>query len=124
MTYVTTYPKTRASRQSATWTPASSIEEHNEGYTISLDVPGLTREEIKVQVHEGILSISGERKRPENEGADNFRYNERPYGSFERSYRLPEYIDSEHIAGAYENGVLTLELKKKEEAKPRVIAVK
>ena len=124
MTLVQLYPTTETRLRAVAWNPATDIVENADGYSITLDAPGFAKEDLKVKVHEGVLTISGERKSPEANDEKYFRYYERPYGTFERSFRLPDHVDSETINGSYENGVLTLELKKREEAKPHLITVK
>lgn len=124
MTYVRLIPRNKSLRTEKTWNPAADIVESNDGFTVTLDVPGFTKEELKVKVHENVLNVSGERKRTEVNDSGHFRYFERPYGSFSRSFRLPDYIDGQSIKGAYEKGVLSVELTKKEEAKPHTITIK
>ena len=124
MSLVTYYPRTNARRRATLWTPATDIVENADGYTITVDAPGFAKDDLKVRVHEGVLTVGGERKVPEATDEEYYNYRERPHGTFERSFRLPEFIDSESIQGSYENGVLTLGLKKKEEAKPHLITVK
>ena len=124
MTYVRLLPRTEKRRSHAVWNPPADIIESNEGFTITLDVPGFTKDALKVNVRNGILAVSGERKRDDADDEKHFRYVERPFGSFSRSFRLPDYIDGESIKGSYDNGVLTVELKKKEEAKPHIIKIK
>jgi len=123
MTLVSLYPKTEARRRIGTWNPVTDIVESVGGYTIKLDVPGFAKDDLKVRIHEGVLTVSGERKSPEVIDNEYYSYNERPYGTFERSFRLPDHVDSETIKGSYEDGVLTLELTKKEEAKPHLITI-
>ena len=123
MTFVRLYPTTEVRRRTGNWNPATDIVENADGYTITLDVPGFAKDDFKVRIHEGVLTVNGERKSPEVTDEEYFSYNERPYGTFERSFRLPDHIDSETIKGSYEDGVLTLELTKKEEAKPHLITV-
>jgi len=85
----------------------------------------LTKKDIKVVVENGILTISGEKKEDKVEREKNNYYHlERSYGSFCRSFKLPENVASEHVAATYTNGVLELTLKKTEEAKPKAIEVK
>jgi len=122
MTLVHTPRSDRAAR-TAIWNPAAGIVENSDGFTINLDVPGLNRDDFSIKVHEGVLRISGERKKIEADGSTNFTYNERPYGKFERSFRIPDFIDAEKAKGSYRDGVLTIELQKKEEAKLHVITV-
>jgi len=123
MTFVTLYPTTETRRKTGTWNPATDIVEKTDGYTITLDAPGFAKDDFTVKIHEGVLTVSGERKTPDATDEKYYSYYERPYGTFERSFRLPDHIDSEAIKGSYENGVLTLELTKKEEAKPHLITV-
>jgi len=124
MTLVQLYPTTEARRRADAWNPATDIVENADGYSITIDAPGFAKEDLTVKAHEGVLTISGERKSAEASDEKYFRYYERPSGTFERSFRLPDHVDSETINGSYENGVLTLELKKREEAKPHLITVK
>jgi len=124
MTYLRLEPRTENRRGQKLWTPASDIVENNDGFTITLDVPGFTKDDLKVNVHEGVLNVSGERKRTENGDNGHYRYYERPEGSFSRSFRLPDFLDGESVKGIYENGVLSIELQKKEEAKPHIITIK
>jgi len=122
MTLVRTVRSDRATRATL-WNPAADIVENNEGFSITLDVPGFTRDDFSIKIHEGVLRVSGERKKPDTDSDTHFTYYERPYGKFERSFRIPDFIDAEKVKGLYRDGVLTIELQKKEEAKPHVIAV-
>ena len=124
MTYLRLEPGTENRRGHKLWTPTSDIVENNDGFTITLDVPGFTKDDLNVKVHEGVLKVSGERKRTENGDNGHYRYYERPEGSFSRSFRLPDFLDGESVKGTYENGVLSIELQKKEEAKPHIITIK
>ncbi|MFC1607686.1 Hsp20/alpha crystallin family protein [Candidatus Latescibacterota bacterium] len=117
-------PKNEVRTRIAEWKPAADITEHADGFTVSLDVPGFTKDDLQVRTHEGVLSVKGERTRAESEDENYFSHYERPKGSFERSFKLPDYIETDKIEASYENGVLTLGLKKKEAAKPRLIDVK
>ena len=122
------YAPARAARPSVPanrWNPAVDVVESDDRYTLTFDLPGLKREEITINLKEGVLSVTGERK-PENQddGNNYYRYMERSTGAFVRSFRLPEFADGENISAQYEQGVLTLEIPKKAEAKPRVITVK
>ena len=124
MTLVKYLPKTEAGKYTETWRPAADIVETDEGFTIVVDVPGFAKDGLSVKAHDGLLTVSGERERAEVKDTKLYRHYERPAGTFERSFRLPDYIESESIKGAHENGTLTLELKKKEEAKPHTITIK
>jgi len=122
MTLVRTPRSDRAAR-AVIWNPAADIVENNDGFSITMDVPGFTRDDFSIKIHEGVLRVSGERKKSDAGSASHFTYYERPYGTFERSFRIPDFIDAEKVKGIYRDGVLTIELQKKEEAKPHVIAV-
>ena len=124
MTLVKFLPKTEAGKYTETWRPAADIVETDEGFTIVLDVPGFGKDDLSIKAYDGLLTVSGERERAEVNDTKFYRHYERPSGTFGRSFRLPDYIESESIKGAYENGTLTLELKKKEEAKPHTITIK
>jgi HSP20 family protein len=105
--------------------PNVDITESDTGYAIKADLPGLTKEDIKVDVEDGVLSISGEKKREvEKREKDNYYHFERSYGRFCRSFTLPAHVDGKNIEARYTNGVLEVHLKKTEEAKPKAIEVK
>jgi len=106
------------------WIPRSDIEEQEDQYRIHLDLPGMKKEQIRVTVDNGILQISGERSTEKEEKSKGYRRRERTFGTFERSFRLPEAVDAAKIASTYESGVLTVEIPKSEEALPRQIEVK
>ena len=106
----------------ADFTPDADVVEDEAGYNIYVELPGLSREDVSVNVEKGILTISGERKAPES-GEDHFSRFERRYGRFERSFRLSDTIDVGAIAASMDKGVLTVSLPKREETKPRTIEV-
>lgn len=103
--------------------PMDVIEDEN-GLTVRVDLPGLTAEDVKVEVEGDVLTISGEFKTPEEREGLSYHLRERCAGSFRRSLRLSDTVDVEHIAATFENGVLTLALPKRPEAQPRRIEVR
>ena len=105
------------------WSPAVDIIENDNAISLDIDLPGLTKSEFTLNVKEGVLRLHGERKRVTAEDEKHYQFLERPYGVFERVFRLPEHIDGEQIKASYRNGVLKLELPKKEETKPRTIQI-
>ena len=123
MTIVRYAPAAGVRKANTTWSPVTEIREQAEGFVIEIDVPGYAREDIQIKVNEGLLTVSGERKRPE---ADEkyYNYTERNYGEFTRSFNLPDHVDGETITAQYLNGVLILHLEKKEAAKPHTIEIK
>jgi len=105
--------------------PNVDITESEAGYAIMADLPGLAKEDIKVSVENGVLSISGEKKREvEKKEKNNYYHFERSYGRFCRSFTLPTYVDGKSIEAKYNNGVLEVHLKKTEASKPKAIEVK
>ena len=105
--------------------PNVDITESETGYVIKADLPGLAKEDIKVSVEDGALSISGEKKREvEKKDKNNYYHFERSYGKFCRSFTLPTHVDGKNIEARYANGVLEVHLKKTGEAKPKEIEVK
>ncbi|MBD3315623.1 MAG: Hsp20 family protein [Chitinivibrionales bacterium] len=105
--------------------PAVDIEEEEDAYRLHADVPGLQKEDIKITVHKGLLTIEGERKENKKERKKGrFYHYERSFGAFSRSFRLPDNVDAARIKAHYRDGTLELELKKAPESKPRSIEVK
>jgi len=101
--------------------PALDVHEDTENVTISLDVPGLKKEDFEISLHDGELTISGERKAESREG-ETLR-NERFYGRFSRTVSLASPVKADGVAASYTDGILKVTLPKSEEAKPRRIAV-
>ena len=127
MTLVRYYPELkniyRTIGRNNVWNPAVDIIEDNDIFLIELDLPGFKKSDFTITVKEGVLTLNGERKRKESEDGEHYRYFERPVGAFERSFRLPEHVDGEKVKASYKNGVLKLELPKKEEARPHTIQI-
>ena len=105
------------------WSPAVEIVESDEEISLTAELPGLEEKDVKINVEDNLLSLSGERTIEKNEDGRSVR-SERWYGKFSRSFRLPETADLENINAKLANGVLTVTVPKKEEAKPRQIEVK
>jgi HSP20 family protein len=90
---------------------------------LKADVPGVELKDIDIQLENGTLTVKGERKFEKEEKNKGFHRMERSYGSFVRYFTLPDTVDAEHVHAAYEAGVLTITLPKKEVAKPKAIKV-
>jgi len=114
---------TRHEGLTRSWYPTVDIVESEDDVTISAELPGLDREDIKVEVKDDVLTFWGERKQREEQEGDRYRRVERRHGAFRRSFALPSTVSSEDVTATYENGVLSLRLPKAEEAKPREIPV-
>lgn len=105
------------------WVPPVDISETDTQYLIEMEIPAVAIEDVSVQVKDGLLSISGERRREQEAEGRRHRV-ERQYGNFARSFQLPEDADEESIDAAAKAGVLTLTVAKREKATPRKIEVK
>ena len=106
------------------WVPAVDIyETDSHEVVVRAELPGMTREDIQLTVERNVLTISGERRYTPEIRRDQFHRLERLSGPFSRSFTLPPTLDSAKIAAAYEDGVLTVTLPQREEAKPRQISV-
>ena len=106
------------------WNPAVDISEDKDNFYLHVDLPGLTREDVKVRYDEGTLTITGEKKSTREEQNINYHRVERATGKFERSFRITSRILADKIAADFRSGVLSITLPKAEEAKPREIEVK
>ena len=103
--------------------PAVDIEEKEDHFLVSADLPGVSEKDIEVKVHDGVLLLSGKREVSKEDKTEGGYYSERKSGSFCRTFTLGDGVDAAKIEAAYRNGVLTVKLPKKEETKPRQIPV-
>jgi HSP20 family protein len=104
------------------WSPAMDIAESENGYVVTVELPGASKDDISVESHDHVLTIKGE-KRDEREEKDEHRhFLERSYGSFTRSFRMPPDA-SDGVEASFREGVLTVEVAKQEDKKPRVVAI-
>jgi len=108
----------------AEWSPLVDISEDEKEYVIKAEVPEMKKEEIKINVQDDVLAISGERKYEKEEKSKKYHRVERAYGSFMRSFVLPEDADGSKVNAEYKDGVLKVHLPKSEKAKPKAIEVK
>lgn len=108
----------------AEWSPLVDITEDDKEYVIKAEIPEMKKEDIKVNVNEDVLTISGERKYEKEEKGKKYHRVERAYGSFMRSFTLPEDTDGSKVSAEYKDGVLKVRLPKSEKAKPKSIEVK
>ncbi len=107
----------------AAWAPALDLYQDRDHVFVKVELPGLKKEDIEITVHDGALSVSGERKEEqENKEGDSFR-SERVFGRFHRSVALPAAVDAGKVTASYKDGILTVTLPKAEEAKPKQIEI-
>lgn len=103
------------------WVPAIDVWETDSEIVYAFDLPGMSEDDISIEVHDDTLTVSGERQRSTEERGDRFYRFERRYGSFARAVGFPAGVDDAKIAASYVNGVLEVKVPKPEEAKPRRI---
>ena len=117
------YPACEVESESA-FIPRVDIKEEKDSVSITFELPGLDKSDIKVLVKDNVLSVSGERKFEKEEKENGYLRSEIRSGSFSRSFTLPDYVDEEKIQADYKNGMLVIRMPKVEEVKPKEIDVK
>ena len=103
--------------------PPVDVYEDEHNITLKIEVPGIDEKDINVTIENNTLTVRGERRFEKDEKEENFHRVERMYGSFTRSFTLPNTVDPEQVSAHYEKGVLKIRLSKKAEAKPKLIKV-
>ncbi len=106
------------------WAPRVNIAETEKAFEIKAEIPEVNKEDVKVTVHNGVLTIQGERKQEKEEKGKKFHRVERLYGNFTRSFTLPDNVDETKISALFKDGILNLQIQKTEETKPKSIEVK
>ena len=112
----------RPARES--WYPVVDVSEDDNAYHMQMELPGLSKDDVKISFHDDILTISGEKKHEKKDDNRNYHYFERNYGKFERSFRINSDIVVDKIDATFNDGILNIEMPKAEVAKPKEIAVK
>ncbi len=111
-------------RPTSAFVPAFEVKETNDSFVLRADMPGVEEKDLDIAVHNGVLTVSGTRSAEERKDGENYMLYERQYGSFSRSFALPETADGDRIEASLKNGVLALTIGKREQAKPRKIEIK
>jgi HSP20 family protein len=106
------------------WVPPIDLWEAEDGFVLKADLPGLSEDEVSIEVQDGNLTLSGERRSEERSETKGWYRYERAHGSFSRSLTLPEGVDPDAIEASFTNGVLEVRIPKPEERKPRRVAIK
>ncbi len=106
-----------------TWYPPTDIYETDDDYVFRLEVPGLGKEDINIELNDNTLSVKGERKEEDEVKKDDYHRVESYYGSFSRSFRLPKNVDAKKANANIKDGILELRVSKAEEAKPKAITI-
>ena len=118
------YPEGREEAlTTSTFAPPVDVYEDEHSITLKIEVPGIDEKDIDVRLENNTLTVHGERKFEKEEKEENYRRVERQYGSFTRTFTLPNTVDAENVTANYDKGVLKVELAKKSEAKPKQIKV-
>jgi HSP20 family protein len=120
-------PRGRDENESMTvadWIPPVDISETGVEYLIKAEIPEVRKEDVKVTLEHGVLTIQGMRKQEAEENGKKYHRVERSYGSFMRSFSLPDLVDDTKLQAVFKEGILTLHLPKSEKAKPKSIEVK
>ena len=108
----------------AQWSPLVDITEDEKEYIVKAEIPEMKKEDIKINVHDDVLAITGERQYEKEEKGKKYHKVERAYGSFMRRFTLPEDADGSKVSAEYKDGILNVHLPKSEKAKPKAIEIK
>ena len=114
----------RAGQLFSGWSPALDLYQSNDNVIAVVELPGMRKEDIEISLHDGTLTISGERKREKSSNGETAQRTERYVGTFRRSIGLPTRVDASKVSATYEDGILKVTLPKAEEAKPKQIQVR
>lgn len=106
------------------WAPRVDISENDKAFTIKAEIPGVKREDVKISIEDRVLSIRGESRQEKESKDEKMHRVERFYGSFSRSFSLPENVDTDKVDAGFKDGLLTLVVPKTEAAKPKSIDIK
>jgi HSP20 family protein len=113
----------RAGQLFTGWSPALDLYQSNDNVIAVVELPGMRKEDTEISLHDGALTISGERKRESSSNGDKAERTERYIGTFRRSIALPTRVDADKVSATYRDGILTVTLPKAEEVKPKQIQV-
>lgn len=105
------------------WSPAVDVSEDNDNVYVAVEVPGMTKDSVKITLQDNLLTIQGEKKQETEQKGKNYHRMERSYGSFTRSFSLPTTIQADKIKASYKDGLLNITLPKAEEVKPKEIPI-
>ena len=105
------------------WVPAMDLVETDDHFVLRADLPGLSQDDVNIEVEDRVLTVSGERRAEHESKSEGYHRVERAFGSFSRSLTLPKGVDPEAVTASFENGVLEVRIPKPEERKPRRIEI-
>ena len=105
------------------WSPAMDLVETEDNYVLRADLPGVSEGDVKIELDDNVLTVSGERKSAHKEAKEGYYRVERAYGSFSRTLTLPEGVDADSISAGFDRGVLEVQIPKPEQRKPRRVEI-
>lgn len=108
----------------STWSPRVDLVEHDDHLELIAELPGLSKDDVRLELNDAIFTIAGEKKEEQERKERNIYICERSFGSFQRSFHLPVKVDPQKVEAHFKDGVLTVKLPKVEEAKPKKIEIK
>jgi HSP20 family protein len=108
---------------SSAWLPAVDIYETDQDLVLTAEIPGIDEKDVEISLENNVLSIKGDRKFEKETKEENYHRIERSYGTFYRSFTLPNYVDPEKVHAVHENGVLKVHMGKKPELKPKKVKI-
>ena len=113
----------RDDRRAGEWAPAVDVYESEKAYVLKAELPEIEEKDVHIHVEGNILTLTGERKHEEEVEKEHYHRTERFYGTFTRSFALPETVDRDKIKATFKRGIMKLEMPKKEEVKPKEIKI-
>jgi len=116
-------PITRPEWTEPAWCPCVDVSETKDDVIINTEIPGMSKDDVKVSIQDNVLTLSGEKKQEKEEKDSNYHRLERSYGSFSRSFTLPTTVQPDKVKAAYKDGILRITLPKSEEVKPKQIPI-
>lgn len=116
-------PVARTDWTEGVWNPSVDVSEDKDNVILRAEMPGMTKEDVRISIQDGVLTLRGEKKQEKEEKDKNYHRIERSYGSFCRSFQLPTSVKSDKVKATYKDGVLSITLPKTEEVKPKEIPI-
>lgn len=113
-----------ANGRSYTFTPRVNVNEKEDKFEVTAELPGMSKDEISIELHEGLLTLKGEKNLEKEETNGNYHIRERSHGKFERIFTLPDYVEADKIEAEYKDGVLKVDIPKTEAPKPKEVKIK
>jgi HSP20 family protein len=111
-------------RSRENWYPSVDIDEDNDAYHVTMELPGMSKDDVSISFEDDMLLVKGEKREEKEDKEKNYHYYERRFGKFERAFRIHTDVVKDKIDATFKNGVLHIDLLKAEKAKPKQIEVK